>query len=315
MWRVKVVVVPVGLVPTPRDSLRMMAFAPHGEFVSAEARSPATLEACVQDLASSATAGLPTTSLLQLEQVAFVPAGEGITLIYTTVVPLVAWHEHETEVSAEDWVLLTPWVGRGQRRERESVSREHALVRNYWRRQLEETSAALDFLPKYFTTAQVRAAYDSLWAEEQHVGAFHRWLHDREVPTKTPLVAPADEDVVRRDAERAFESALKSSDLGPQMQTITPAAAASAGGLASVAAGHAVGLSSAMIARGALGFLPAALVAGGVAGSVVAYQRRVGRGKKPLWYTRAERRRILIDDPYAPRPRWLPTGEEPATFH
>lgn len=296
----------------------MMAFAPGGQFLrdSLEDTQPAGRSA--QALAKRATDVLPVPSLDSdrhgpkvlppLEAVAFTSSGSDLRLVYTTVLPLADLvgpaGRPDDERDLGDWVLLTPWVGRGNIPAKESLPQEHLLVRNYWRRQFEETSAVSEFLPRYFTTSQVRAAYSSLWGEEQHVGAFYRWLHDRDKP-KTPLVRPVDEEVVRKHVERAFAVALKSSELGPQIDPRTPQLFPGAG----------VGVSVAMVAGSALGFLPAALLAGAVAGSLVAYQQRTGRGKKPLWYESAGHSRILIDDPYAPRPTWLRTGGRPAPFH
>lgn len=316
MVRVKVVVVPVALVPAPDDQFRVMAFVPGGSFLSATASGTGEVTERGADLLAQACAEMGASAKPRMEEVAFLPEGDALQLIYTAVLPLLAWDERVAshDAAPEGWVLLTPWVGRGNTRKREALPEPQGLVRNYWRRQFEETSAVLDFLPKYFTTAQARAAYSSLWGEQQHEGAFHRWLHDRDPAAKTPLVTPVEERVVRRDAEETFERLLEKSALGLQIGASLAGGRAATGTLTKVA-GPSVGLSGAAVAASALGFLPAAVVAGGIAGSIIAYQRKVTRGKKPLWYTRARQQRILIDDPYAPRPRWLTTGGNPGRFH
>lgn len=318
MLRTDVVVVPVALVPSEDDQLRMMAYVPDGRFLREQINEKESVEQCAEGVASSATADLPVSSLdsgtdgprttLRMEEVGFAATGSSVRLVFTTVLPLAdlvgAASPSATRDDLKDWMLLTPWVGRGNMPDDADLPVEQVLVRNYWRRQLEETTAILEFLPRYFTTGQVRDAYSSLWGAEQHVGAFHRWLHDRD-DHKISLVKPANEDDVRKHVELAFAVALQRSELGPQIAPNTQQLSASSG----------VGMSVAMVAGSALGFLPAALLAGAVVGGVVAYQQRTGRGKKPHWYESAQRERILIDDPYAPRPVWLPIGGRPAPFH
>lgn len=316
MKKLKVAVFPVALVPSDEDQLQLMAFAPGGDFLRADVGERTSARECAQALLGSGGAALDLQRPASLEEVAFTATDSSVTLIYTAVLPLVDGTQEVASLPGGrdlgQWVPMTPWIGRGNPRKHENLPPEQAMVRNYWRRQLEETSAVLEFLPRYFTTYQVRAAYSSLWGEEQHVGAFHRWLHEREEP-KTPLVTQVDEEVVRNAAEDAFMRALKDSDLGPQMKTastpFTP------WGAVRGARAPGVGLSAAAVAASGLGFLPMALFAGAVVGGRVAYQQKVSRGKKPLWFTRALPGRILIDDPYAPRPRWLPTGDTPAAFH
>ena len=195
-------VVPVAVVPTEGDRLRVMAFAPRWAIPAEDLEGTQPAGRCAQALAKRATDVLPVPSLdsdrdgpkvlapleevagrgpkvlAPLEKVAFASSGSDLRLVYTTVLPLAELvgpaGRPDDERDLGDWVLLTPWVGRGNVPAREILPEEHLLVRDYWRRQFEETSAVLEFLPRYFTTSQVRAAYSSLWGEEQHVGAFYR---------------------------------------------------------------------------------------------------------------------------------------------
>lgn len=293
-----------------------MAFAPRGHFLQEHLVDTQSAATCAQALAKRVTEKLPVLgldsegpgSVPAVEEVAFTSSESGLKLVFTTVLPLAdvvrPAEAPDDEMTMGDWALLTPWVGRGNVPQKERLPEEHRLVRNYWRRQFEETSAVLEFLPRYFTTSQVRDAYSSLWGEEQHVGAFSRWLHERDKP-KTPLVRRVDEKEVRKHVGLAFAVELTKSKLGSQIDPSVPQLPPGAG----------VGVSVGMVAGSALGFLPAALIAGGVAGSLMAYQQKAGRGKKPLWYRAAPSSRILIDDPYAPRPTWLRTGGKPSPFH
>jgi len=311
MPRVEVVLVPVALVPAEPDQLRLMAFRPSGTFLRDGVKAGEDVPAAVLRLAERvpSTMGPPTAAP---ESVAFLADGADVALVFSVPLPLAgapAGNGGDPERIAADWVLVTPWIGRGNVSRSVGMSVEHELVRNYWRRQFEETSAALEFLPRYFTIAQVRAAYSSLWAEEQHIGAFYRWFGGDVLPDGRELIKDATDDVVRDEVQRVFTAELQASELGPQLARGTTGASALG------SAGKSVGMSAAILGATGLGILPAAALAAGVAGAVVAFQRRPNRGKKPTWYRRRSTERVLLDDPYAPRPRWPPTGAAPSISH
>lgn len=162
-------------------------------------------------------------------------------------------------------------------------------VRDYWRQLLEETTAVFDFLPRYFTTAQVRGVYESVWGEAQDAGNFHRWLHKQ----NGDVCVGVEGDQVVEERDRVAAERLAEEGQTPQSPRL----------LATALPDGLVGSSA--LALSPLGVaLPALSLAAGATGARVAFQAAKQRGPQPKWFTRTANERVRLDTLYGPRPVW-----------
>jgi hypothetical protein len=240
-----------------------------------------------------------------VERVGFVVNDETVSLLYTCATPVTTplmgpdLQPSSDPGPAEGWTELlniatADRAGGGLERE------VAAQVLDHWRQQLEETTAVFELLPKYFTTPQVRSAYDAVWGAKQDPGNFHKWLHAE----NSGVCALADRARISADMQKAARRVwaksallkvapgLSVANLGPRLVGTSPllgaGPVAAIGGVAALAGGVAL--------------------AGAVAGGLIAYQTTRSPGKQPEWYTRCGEQRTVLGVLYAPRPDWLKQG-------
>ncbi|MDR2704044.1 MAG: hypothetical protein LBB58_06865 [Cellulomonadaceae bacterium] len=174
-------------------------------------------------------------------------------------------------------------------------------VIEYWRRQFIRTNAVLDFLPKYFTSNQVRALYSSLWGKEQSDGNFARWLRDVKGEDGTLIRADLHKDPkkareqvrteVRDDfAERVAQSGIVNAEAIIKAWPSEDKAP--------------VGISASVHPLSELitAIHPELSDIGAEVGAEVAYQD-VKKGSPPNWHTRGHNRRVLIEPCYSVPPK------------
>lgn len=208
-------------------------------------------------------------------------------LLFSAVLPIAA---SELDGEVNDWVRLAPSQGDvGVDPADPGIS---ALVR-YWREQLVHTTAALDFLPEFFTVSQVRAVYSSVWGEEQADANFQRWLLSARDVEATPVVTEVASERVQQSTQDAFVQRMASA-LGAEPVSIArnwdP---------------KYVGLSAGVAALGGgMKAIPAAAVAGAIVGSLVSWQRARGAGRPPAWFRRTNAHRVELQTWYPVRPNF-----------
>lgn len=211
-------------------------------------------------------------------------------LLFTAALPIAA-----TELRGEYWTDLVPW-GAPIETERKSRSFDPvtSAITSYWREQLTKSTAALDFLPKYFPASQVRAVYESLWGGSQSDGNFQRWLTTARDTNGVSICEEVVDSSVREEAQAEF--ALNLSTPGMAAGITTAAAVASAWDP------KFVGTSGKVSALAGLAVMPAAVVAGALVGSLVSWQRSRITGRPPSWYRRTVATRTDLRGLYAARP-------------
>ncbi|GAB3077739.1 hypothetical protein GCM10027080_24950 [Pedococcus soli] len=235
----------------------------------------------------------------RLERVAFTDVAGELTLIYTAAVPMTTplmdqeLRATQPDDVPKDWIDLIGHVRPDSEQEHSTSDAVDLVVLDYWRQQLEETTAAFDLLPRYFTTSQMRLAYEAVWGRAQDAGNFHKWLHD----DNQGIAAPANEAQIMKEvdavARAAWMPSLKSAAPGLTMKQVAP---------------KLVGASPLLAMGGALGAVVGVAVGTAAAGGLVAYQSARSAGRQPKWYERTTPSRVILKDLYSPRPAWLVAG-------
>lgn len=274
---------------------RLVVYAPDGELPIVGVPDRASAQMVAARHWTGSRTGISEEAPV-LEPVTFFEgADHSIRVVYTAAAPVAATmldadRRPVTDPKNLGWQDLTALSA-------EATDKVPWLVRNYWRQELEESTAVFDFLPKYFTTSQAREIYDCVWGSPQDPGNFHRWLHKqnqgicREVTTKAEIISDRDQEAAQFVAKTG----------GAAAQPLLPvigAALESAGMIGSSL--YAVGLAKVM---------PAVAAGAVVAGGRIAYQAAKQRGPQPQWYTRTSRKRINLAALYGPRPDWLKPGK------
>lgn len=245
------------------------------------------------------------------EAVTFVETEDGrIQLVYTLLVPvttaLVAQGTFAAldEPDVKDWVVLTPDLPDEEEDSGTSWTRVvdaaveqldpvARVVLEHWRQQVEETTAGMEFLPRYFTIGQLRSVYEAIWMTNPDPGNFHRWIRT----TNDDVCSPVGDDVVERARDDMVLRVYEDSGLSdpPDLTALADAV----GGL--------VGISPLAVRRLAP-VVPALAAVGAAAGGAIAYQVGRSRGRPAQWFERSEARRTVLKELYAPRPRWQAAG-------
>lgn len=291
---VDLVLVPVAALPLDGGDVDLVAYRPGGRWISG------TLQEDLDRVATELTLaeGPPLLREVdewcpQVDPITFVEREGSVSLLYSVGVPMTSplldatLEAHSPGILSEDWVRIAS-ASAGFRQPLDDPIISPVLL--HWRQMLEETTAAFELLPKYFTTPQARALYEAVWGEQQDAGNFHKWLHGQD----PPVCKPASVSSIGREIEA----------VGHEKWGSTPALA---GVSLRAAAPNLVGISPAVLLGGALGSVVGANAVGAVAGGLVAYQAARRPGKQPEWYTRASDRRENLSDLYAPRPTWTVT--------
>lgn len=304
MTSLQVTLAPVALRPSTPDSpltqLRMSTLRPGGQWLSTTLSDPAqALHAAHQMLDGALQPEVRGTYRLENAGVDY--ASGAPNLLVTAALPISA---AELDDSPEDWPLLTPWVGEGPERERHPLLRlesVQAAMIAYWREQLLHTTAALDFLPKYFTMFQARSVYASVWGERQPHGNFQRWLGSAEDVNAAKVIREVDDLEARLETQQKVAQGLGAVTPGISAATVIKqwdpkiiGSSAAVAGLAGVAS-----------------LIPKAQVVGAIVGGTVGYQRAKSTGRPPRWYTRTDEQRVDLKSWYPVRP---PATMHPPTF-
>ncbi|MCM3695946.1 hypothetical protein [Microbacterium oleivorans] len=211
-------------------------------------------------------------------------------LLLTAALPIAA-----TELRNQCWTELIPWgaaVGDGG--QLPPLDPVRSAVAMYWREQLTKTTAALDFLPKYFPASQVRAVYESLWGGSQSESNFQRWLTTARDAGGAAICEEIADTSVREEAQAAFARNLTTAGMATGMTTASAVAGAWDPKF--------VGTSGKVSALAGLAVIPAAVVAGALVGSFVSWQRSRVTGRPPTWYRRTVTTRSELKALYAVRP-------------
>lgn len=289
-----VTVVPVALRPLAEDAqsalMGVATLRPGGDWLSTRVTNPASaLEVARRMLDDTVHPDLRTRVGLENAGVDYA-SGEP-RLLFTAVLPIAA---AELASTSRDWPLLTPWVGDGPAAARVRLHRldaTQAAIVAYWRGQLMRTTAAFDFLPRYFTMFQVRSVFSSIWGDRQPDGNFLRWLSSAEDVNKLKVCMEVDGEEARREIQASFAERLAAAagvSAAMVKQQWDPKIIGTSAGVAGLA-----GLAS---------LIPAAQVVGAIVGATIGYQRARGAGRPPRWYRRVVEKRILLRTWYPVRP-------------
>ena len=305
MMSLRVTVAPVALRPIAEDSesaqLRVSTLRPGGVWLSTKVSDPTTaLEAARRMLEDAVRPEV--RAALHLENAGVEYASGPPNLLLTAALPIAA---AELDNTADDWPLLTPWVGNEPPQERLRLLRleepVQAAMVAYWRGQLVQTTAALDFLPKYFTMYQARSVYASVWGEAQPDGNFQRWLGSAEDANKGKVCQEVEDEEARLETQAEFALALAAVTAGFSADMVKKQWDPRIIGTSSRVAGLA----------GIAPLIPAAQVVGAIVGATIGYQRAKSTGRPPRWYRRTVDKRIGLKTWYPVRP---PATRPPPTF-
>ncbi|MEG3614643.1 hypothetical protein [Isoptericola haloaureus] len=296
MGTLRVTVAPVALRPVVDGQVsqfRVSTLRPGGNWLSAEVSDPSDVLRRGRALVEVAlTDPVPAEVLegLRLENAGVDYSGETPNLLLSVVLPIAAVELGD----AEDWPLLAPWDdaggGAGPLLTHDPL---RAAFVAYWREQLVHTSAALDFLPTYFTMSQARSVYSSVWGEPQAEGNFQRWLTTAKAADGSPLCEEALDENVKRRTQEELASRLTKAGL----KGLSAAGVAKAWTDPKI-----VGASSGVTALAGLAAVPVAGIAGAIVGSAIGYQASKSPGRPPRWYKRSTSERNPLKSWYPVRP-------------
>lgn len=318
---VEVVSVAVALAPET-DPARIVGYRPGGNWPRAQlsAGEPASEVAArlARDWRSDHPLVADTDWHPRVEPVNFTEHEDGsLSIVYTFAVPLSVTlissdlTPHQPGDVGPDWFALGPtlpappddpthtsakWKKFAERvddamRELDPIAR---LLLEHWRQQVEETTAAFELLPSYFTIPQLRWVYDALWGEQQDPGNFHRWV----TKTNEGICIPVDDQTVASKVDAIANRAMLLNGIATVAGNTSAIRAFTRNGL--------VGASPRALGAAAR-FAPFAAV--GAAAAIAAYQVARNPGKQPTWYKAAHPgERIVLRDLYSPRPLWQTEG-------
>lgn len=304
MTSLRVTIAPVALRPPADDpqsaQLRVSTLRPGGEWLSTTVPDPSTaLEVARRMLGEAVRPEVRADAHLENAGVDY--SSGAPDLLLTAVLPIAA---AELDDAADDWPLLTPWVGDEPPADRVRLLRldpVQAAMIAYWRGQLVRTTAAFDFLPKYFTMVQARSVYASIWGERQPDGNFQRWLLSAEGVKTGKVCREVEDDEARLATQTAFAQRLASAGMGVSPDLVKaqwdPKIIGTSGAVASLA--------------GVASWIPAAPMVGAIVGATIGYQRAKSAGRPPRWYSRTVDQRSDLRTWYPVRP---PATKRPPVF-
>jgi hypothetical protein len=300
-----------------------------GPAINPQAAAEELLDRCGPRL----TREIPAERRAALEPVTFIthPDG-GVDLVYTAPVPLTAVLVDDQLLPLTDphpqppWLALTPdlpvrpnpTAARPTSLDRWTRSVTKVLadtdpvryaVLDHWRQLVEETTAASELLPRYFTITQLRAVYDAIWGDPQDPGNFHSWV----MRSNGGMCTPVDPARIRRDLDAAAHPHLTDSS-GSNRRTSNghPTSRLAISSLTAQLAGPGlVGTSPLALGRAVatLGGLGPAIA---LTGGLIAHQAARTPGKKATWYQHARPTRTILKVLYSPRPAWRAPGVDAA---
>ncbi|TFB66188.1 hypothetical protein [Cryobacterium sp. Hz9] len=299
MLRFRVTVVPVVLRPIDDDPqtphLAVSMLRPSGDWLDATVPDAAAALSTARRLLDEAVPEDVDAGDVRMENAGVDYSSGEPNLLFTAVLPIAA---AELRGTTNDWSLLTPWADDGPTRAALlRLDPVQAAMVHYWRDRLVQTTAAFDFLPRYFTTSQARSVYSSVWGESQADGNFQRWLASARDVNGMALCEGVSDVEVRREAQTAF--AERVAKVGLTAEGVTKAWDVKF-----------VGVSAGVGALSGVASIPAAAVAGAIVGSLIGWQRAKGAGRPPSWY-HTTRSRIDLKTWYPVRP---PAAKRPPGF-
>lgn len=297
MTNLSITVVPVALQPSDAQDgtppLRVSMLRPGGSWLSTTVTDSAGVVSAALQLVADAVH--PEVVPRALENVGVAYDSGVPNLLLAMVLPIAAVELSET---AEDWQVLTPWVaGDPAHTDLRRADPIQIAMISYWQEQLTRTSAALDFLPRYFPAAQVRSVYASIWGANASEGNFQRWLGSAVDASGDKLCKEVSDDVVREENQTEFTRRLAGKGMPPTK-------------VASLWDPKIVGLSASVVALAGIASLPVAAAAGALAGAAVGWQSTRGSGRPPTWYQRTKAKRTALGATYPVKPpvsRWTST--------
>lgn len=299
MMSLQVTVVPVALRPFGDDAqppLRVCMLRRGGDWLTDTVADPTLALMTAKRLLEEAVHPELKGSV-RLENVGVDYSSEGPNLLFTTALPIAA---AELSSAPDDWPLLTPW-GDEDRREAVQMLRPDPVrvaMIAYWRGQLMHRTAAFDFLPRYFSTSQVRSVYASVWGENQAEGNFQRWLGSARDEGGRAVCEDVQDALVRREAQSMFVKRMR--NVGLTAAAVTRAWDPKI-----------VGMSASVAALAGVVAIPAAVIAGSMVGSLISWQNAKGPGRPPSWYRRTVDDRVDLKAGYPVRPAGV---RRPPTF-
>ena len=176
---IDVMLIPVTVRPGPDP--QVAAFRDGDDWLRAplEGAPSATAAALVDQLPAQIRFVLAERGIVP-EPVAFKESRDGsqlTTLIYSIPVPMPF---ADPDLKDERWIdLLEPSTRYAEARQRGSdavadVPRAETIL-EWWAERLEEQSALIAFLPRYFTARQARDVYSAFWGYDQDADRFAAW--------------------------------------------------------------------------------------------------------------------------------------------
>lgn len=228
---------------------------------------------------------------------------DGIDLIYTIPLPTPF---ADARLGGREWIPLaeppTRWSEAKARGASVISDTEGAeLMIEWWAERLEEDTALLAFLPRYFTARQARDVYSAFWGYEQDADGFATWSGlGKRTGAFSEYVEAADlspGDLIEELLAAITEvEALDDADPLEQSRASLFAVRASEG-LVGIDPAHDLGPAGDRLSLTS-------------AAAHVAHQRRV-RGPRPTWFRRADdqiKSKLKLPSLYTPRPTWMYAG-------
>jgi len=289
-------------------SPQVVAFQPDGTWLKAPlASSPtATAKALVKLLPAHVQFVLGERGTVP-EAVAFKEDRKNpadVTLVYSIPIPMPL-------AEGAGWVaLLDPATKHKEAKRRGDAAVHRHVFRagtllEYWAERLEEQSALIAFLPRYFTARQARDVYNAFWGYEQDADRFASWSgiglgkNDGALSPYAEQQELENDDLVETIAEtlQRAHTAIHGTDLAASRAFTL--ALRSSDGMVGIDPDFDAGDTS-------LGPVLAA------AAALVAYQQLL-RGPKPTWFRRIDgpiEHHDKLTKLWATRPTWIYPGQD-----
>lgn len=312
MPELRVGVVPTALAAESDTDLRLKVWLPGGKLrVRPIADAGEAFRVAAELTFGPKATSEDTSRLFRIQKTAWVPLDDGDSpAVLLFLVPLPMWapaivgQESLKTAKAEHLVIDSsnpdwePLVRRRSGHLDVTNGPIRQTIVSRWQHELETTTAAFDFLPKFFTTSQLRSVYASAWGLDPNADLdaanFNKWLHKGK---NAGVCVPVSASEVRESVEERFADELAGRQVGEDARL------AATGELARMGA-PIVGLGLRAAGLGPLGLIAGIAGAAAIAGAAVAFQTSTAPGKPPQWYRRAEEQTVPLREYFkAPRSR------------
>jgi hypothetical protein len=302
--------IPVTVRPGPDPQVAAFRDGDHWLRAPLEGAPSATAASLVDQLPTQIRFVLAVRGVLP-EAVAFKesPDGSQLTLIFSIPVPMPF---ADPDLKDERWIdLVEPSTRYTEARQRGSdavadVPRAGTIL-EWWAERLEEQSALIAFLPRYFTARQARDVYSAFWGYDQDADKFAAWSGIGANKPHGALSKYVEASTVSDDGlVGEFASAIKEAHVKTTSSRLDDSVVFR---LALRASDGTVGLDPTFDGADGDANVRRALTA---ASALVAYQRRAP-GPKPSWFRRVDgpiQHREKLTRLWATRPSWIyPPGK------